>query len=133
RLALGIAITTAAVSDPEPGEHESGGSRDERGAVVGPERERPWSDALLSDGLFDHRDRLLGAAADRQVPADDLPRAAVDDRVQIHPAVLGDPHRGHVQMPKLAGALDPEEPRPTAARLVRAPLDQLALAHHPQH
>ena len=36
-------------------------------------------------------------------------------------------------MPQLAGTRDLEEPRTAPLGLVRAPLDQLALAHHPQH
>jgi hypothetical protein len=40
-----------------------------------------------------------GAAAQAELPADDLAGAAVDDRVQVDPAVLGDPDRGHVEVP----------------------------------
>jgi hypothetical protein len=32
---------------------------------------------------LDHRDRLDSAAAEAELPADDLARAAVDDRVQV--------------------------------------------------
>ena len=93
----------------------------------------PGEDALLGDRLFDDGDRLDGAAAQAQLPADDLPRATVDDRVEIDPAVLGDPDRRHVEMPELAGPLDLEEPWPAAVGLVRATLDQPPFAHHPQH
>jgi hypothetical protein len=89
-------------------------------------------DALLGDRSFDDGDRLGRAAADLEAPADDLARAAVDDRVQVAPAVLGDPDRGHVHVPQLAGPLDPEESAPTAARLRAATLDQPVLAHHAQ-
>ena len=129
----GSRYPASAVSDAEPGEHEPCRSGGERGAVVGPERQLPGPDAVLGDGVLDDGDRLLGAAADGEVPADDLAGAAVDDRVQIAPAVLGDPDRGHVQVPQLAGALDPEEPGPAPARLGPPALDQLALAHHAQH
>ena len=88
----------------------------------------PWEDALLGHGLLDHRDRLLGSAAQGQIPADDLASAVVDDGVQIDPAVLSDQHARHVQVPQLAGTLDFEEPRTPPVRLVGAPLDRLALA-----
>ena len=53
--------------------------------------------------------------------------------VQVAPAVLSDPDRGHVQVPKLPGPGDLEEPGPAAPELCLAALDQLALAHHAQH
>ena len=39
----------------------------------------------------------------------------------------------HVEVPELAGTLDLEDAGTTPARLDRPPLDQLLLAHHPQH
>ena len=44
RLGLRVAVATAAVRDPEPGEDELEGSSGERRAVVGAERERPGPD-----------------------------------------------------------------------------------------
>ena len=130
RLALGVAVAAAAMCHAEAGEHEPGRACCERRAVIGTERERPGPDRLLADGGLDNGDRLLGAAAQRQVPADDLAGAAIDDRVQVHPAVLSDPNRRHVQMPELPGPLDPEEPGPPALGLDDAALDQPPLAHH---
>jgi hypothetical protein len=72
-------------------------------------------------------------AAQLQRPADDLAGAAVDDRVQVHPAVLGDPDARHVEMPELSGTLDLEDAGTAPALLDRSALDQLLLAHHPQH
>ena len=45
----------------------------------------------VGDRLLDERDRLAGAAAELEVPADDLAGAAVDRGHQVAPAVLGDP------------------------------------------
>src|SRR5436190_336081 len=64
------------------------------------------------DGGVDESDRLVGAAAQLEVPAHDLTGATVDRGVQIRPAVLGDPDAGHVEVPELIGPLDPEEARP---------------------
>src|SRR5437667_6894721 len=89
---------------------------------------RTLPDRGLEDG-----DRFLRAAAQVKRPADDLARAAVDDRVQVAPALLGDPDRGHVHVPELPRPLDPEEAGPPAARDRAAALDQALLAHHPQH
>jgi hypothetical protein len=52
---------------------------------------------------------------------------------QVDPAVLGDPDRGHVQMPELIRALDAEEPGPAPTPGRAAALDEPALAHHAQH
>ena len=93
----------------------------------------PGGMRALGGGALDERDRLLGAAAGLEVPADDLARAAVDRGHQVDPAVLGDPDRRHVEMPELIGPLDAEEPRPAAAVERPAALDQPPLAHHAQH
>jgi hypothetical protein len=60
-------------------------------------------------------------------------RAAVDDRVEIDPAVLGDPDRGHVHVPELVGAGDLEVARPPTAALRALGLQELVLAHQPLH
>lgn len=46
-------------------------------------------------------------------------------RHQVAPSVLGDPDRGHVQLPQLAGPLDPEEAGPFAPLGRPTALDQL--------
>ena len=47
--------------------------------------------------------------------------------------MLSDPDACHVELPELAGPLDPEETRPSAALGWAPALDQLLLAHHPEH
>jgi len=133
RLALGVTVAAAAVTNTEPRDHEPRRTSGERRAVIGAQGERPREDGLLEHRSFDNGDRLDRAAAQAELPANDLAGAAVDDRVQIDPAVLGDPDTRHVEMPELAGPLDLEEPGPPALGLARAPLDQVAFAHLAQH
>src|SRR5438445_9940436 len=114
-------------------EDNASGPGSERGAVVGAEGEHRREDALLGDRVLDHRDRLLGATAQADLPARDLPGAAVDDRVQVDPAVLGDPDRGHIHVPQLRGPGDAKDAGTPAARRSGPTLGQLLLAHHPQH
>ena len=109
RLALGVAVAAAAVRDAKPGEHAPEAPGSERRAVVGAEREHSRVDALLGEGRFDDSDCLLGSATELEAPPDDLAGAAVDDRVQIAPAVLGDPDRRHVHVPQPRGPLDAED------------------------
>jgi len=53
--------------------------------------------------------------------------------IRIRPAVLDHPHARQIQLPQLPWPFDPEEAGPLPA-LERSPaLDQLALAHHPEH
>jgi hypothetical protein len=68
------------VADPEPGEDELEGSGGEGGAVVSAERELARLDLPFGCCSLDERDRLLGAAAQLEVPADDLSRVAVETR-----------------------------------------------------
>jgi hypothetical protein len=68
-----------------------------------------------------------------QVPGDDLAGAAVDHRHQIAPAVLGDPDRGHVELPQLPRPLDPEEAGPLPPLRWTPTLDQRPFPHHPEH
>src|SRR3954466_15700359 len=108
RLALGVAVTAAAVRDLlvlQAGSEAAGGVG---AAVVGPERELSWSDAAFERGAVDDRARFGRAAADIQGPAGDLAGAAVDRGVEVGPAVLGDPDAGHVEVPELVGAGDLE-------------------------
>jgi hypothetical protein len=75
-------------------------------------------------------DRFVGAAAELQLPGDDLAGAAVNDRHQVAPSVLDHPDARQVELPQLPRPLDPEEAwsLPTLQRT--AALDQLVLAHH---
>jgi len=72
--------------------------------------------------------RRRGSAA--ELPADDFAGAAVDDRVQIDPAVSAT-QIDVMSNAKLPGPLDHEEPGPPALGLVRAPLDQLGARASP--
>jgi hypothetical protein len=47
--------------------------------------------------------------------------------------VLRDPDARHVELPQLPRPLDPEDAGPLPALERATALDQLALAHHPQH
>src|SRR5712691_2972590 len=131
-LALGVAVAAAAVVDAELGEPAAEAARGEGRAVVRAERQLARFDAVQRDGRFDDGDRFVGAAAQLELPGDDLAGAAVDDRVQVAPAVLGNPDAGHVELPELAGPLDPEEAGPLPPLEWTAALDQLPLPHHPQ-
>jgi hypothetical protein len=133
RLGLGVAVAAAPMRDAEARERLLERAGGERGAVVAAERQAARRDAARRDGALDERDRLAGAAAGLQMPADDLARAAVDRRHQIDPSELGHPDRRHVEMPELIGALDAEEPRPPAPLEPPATLDQPLLAHDAQH
>ena len=132
RLRFGVAVAAAAVADAERADCEPRGAGGEGEAIVGADRERSRRDPLLVDGLLDQGGCLGGAAAQLEAPADDLAGAAVDDRVQVAPAVLGDPDRGHVQVPELSRPFDLEDARTAPTRLEGAELDQLLLTHHPQ-
>jgi hypothetical protein len=127
----GVAVAAAAVDDPEIAEAGAEAAGREGRPVVGAEHELARLDPGQSRGSFDDRDRFVGAAAQLELPADDLTGAAVDDRDQIRPAVLGNPHARHVELPQLPRPLDPEEAGPLAALEQAAPLDQLPLPHHP--
>src|SRR5712691_8566827 len=132
-LALGVAGAAASVPDPKLAEPRSEAAGGEGGAVVAPEGELARFDAVQRDGTFDNSDRLVGAAAQAELPGDDLAGAAVDDRVQVAPAMLGYPDTRHVELPELPRPLDPEEAGPPPALERAAALDQLPLPHHPQH
>jgi hypothetical protein len=97
-----------------------------------PKHELAGLDAVHGGGVFDDGDRVVGAAAQGELPADDLAGAAVDDRVQVRPAVLGDPDARHVELPDLPRPLDAEEAWPLAPLEWAAALDQLAFPHHPR-
>src|SRR3954468_4218694 len=118
--------------DPELAEAGAEAASGEGGAVVGAEHGLARLHPVGGGGAVDDRDRFVGAAAQLEAPADDLAGAAVDDRVQVGPAVLGDPNRGHVELPQLPRPLDPEETRPLPPLKRPVALDQLPLPHHPQ-
>jgi hypothetical protein len=93
-LRLGVAVAAAAVREPELGKLRLEAAGGEGGAVIGAERELARLDPVRGDGAPDDCDRFVGAAAQLELPGDDLAGAAVDDRHQVRPAVLGDPDRG---------------------------------------
>jgi hypothetical protein len=57
-----------------------------------------WSVGVASTIPVGHSQTRRGWVATAELHPDDLPRHAVDDRVQIDPAVLGDPHAHHVHV-----------------------------------
>src|SRR5215207_4951260 len=75
-LALGVAVTAAAVRDPEPGENELERPGGERGSVVGAQRQHARRDRSLGRRELDQGDGFLRAASELEVPADDLAGAA---------------------------------------------------------
>jgi hypothetical protein len=72
-------------------------------------------------------------AAQLQRPAGDLSGAAVDDRVQVDPAVLGGPDLGHIHVPQRIRTGHPEEPRTSPTVAGACWLQQLVGAHDPLH
>ena len=89
RLALGVAVAAAAMGDAEPGEDRA---RGERRAVVGGDRQR-LPNAIAWLVTYRSMTAIASLARQRRLISqpDDLARAAVDDRVEVDPAVLGDP------------------------------------------
>src|SRR6266700_3392322 len=132
-LRLGIAVAAAAMRDPELDRARLEAAGGEGRAVVGAECQLARLDPVQRDRTLDNSDRLVGAAAQAELPGDDLAGAAVDDCVQVAPAMLGYPDARHVDLPQLPRPLDPEEAGPLAPLQWAAALDQLPLPHHPQH
>src|SRR3989442_13127599 len=89
RLALGVAVAAAAMRDPELDQARLEAASGEGRAVVGAERQLAGLDPAQRARTLDNSDRLVGAAAQAELPRDDLAGAAVDDRVQVAPAMLG--------------------------------------------
>ena len=89
RLGFGVAVAAAAVRDAELAEAGAESPAGEGRAVVGAERQLTGLDPALHGRAVDERDRFVGAAAQLEVPADDLAGAAIDRGVQVGPAVLG--------------------------------------------
>src|SRR5262249_58857380 len=111
-LALGVAVAAAAMADPELGEFLLEAAGGEGGAVVAAGRRLARLDRVHERGACDDGDRFVGATPELELPGDDLARAAVDDRVRVAAAALGDPDAGHLEPPELPGALDPKRARP---------------------
>ena len=114
-LRLGVAVAAAAMADAELGEPLPEAAGGERRAIVAAERELAGLDRVGGRRPEDQLLRFDRSAAELQLPGDDLAGAAVDDRHQVGPAVLGHPDRGQVALPQLPGPLDPEEAGPLAA------------------
>jgi hypothetical protein len=131
RLGLGVAVAAAAVGDTTGGQVTAEVAAGELAAVVRPEGQSTRPDTAGEDGGLDAADGLVVAAAQLERPAGDLAGAAVDDGVQVDPAVRRCPHLRHVEMPQLIGPGDPEEPRPAAPLTGSGALQQPVLAHHP--
>ncbi len=129
RLGLGVAVAAAAVGDPACGQVLAEAPRGELRPVVGPERQTPGRDRSREDSALDAGDRLVGAGAHVQGPAGDFPGAAVHGDVQVDPAVRRGPDLGHVQVPQLVGAPDPEVARPAAPVGATGALQQPVGAH----
>jgi hypothetical protein len=88
-VALGVVVGGAAVLDAEPAEGFDVAGRGELRAVVRGEGKSQSARAVgqvFEHGLLQSRESLAGAAAQAQIPADDLAREAVDDADQIRPA-----------------------------------------------
>ena len=94
-----------------------------------------WSSSRSLPGLLQGGERVFGPAARREIPAHDLPRAAVDHADQVRPAHGGPrPDLGHVRLPDLIrlGGFHtdplflPASPQTTGAH------QQPTFSHHPQ-
>ena len=114
-LRLGVAVAAAAMGDLELSKPGAEAARGIGGAVVGAEHKLSGLDPAGDDASLDDRERLLLSAPEVDRPGRDLAGAAVDHGVQVAPAVLGDPDRGHVHVPELVGTLDAEVARPPAS------------------
>jgi len=79
-LRLGVAVAAAPVPDAELGQARLEAAGREGGAVVAPERELALRDCVRRGGACDQLLRFDRAAAQLQLPGDDLAGAAVDDR-----------------------------------------------------
>jgi hypothetical protein len=105
----------------------------ELAAVVAAEGEPAGRDGTGEQPGLDAGDRFFGSGAQVDAPAGDLAGAAVDGDVEIDPAVGCGPDLGHVQVPELVGAGDPEEAWPATAVGVAGALQQPVLAHDSLH
>ena len=102
-------------------------------AVVGAERELVGSIARCASAWSRQAIACLGSGAQVECPGSDLAGAAVDDRVQVRPAVPSDPELGHVHVPELIGTGDLEKPGRCQPAGMAGRLQELVLAHDPLH
>jgi hypothetical protein len=100
-LRLGVAVAASAMADAEPAQRLPEAAGGEGRAVVAAEGELAGLDRVRRGGADDQLFRFDRPAAELELPGDDLARAAVDDRVQVAPAVLGDPDARQVELPQL--------------------------------
>src|SRR5262249_54942985 len=128
---FGVAVAPAAVADAELAEAGSEAAAGESRGVVSAGRQGGGVDPASGGGADEEVDRLLGAGGQLGRPGDDLAGVTVDRRLQVAPAMRGDPDRAEIQVPELIGSLDPEETgtAPPTGRAVS--LQQALLAHHP--
>jgi hypothetical protein len=91
-------------------------------AVVRAERQLAGLDQVHDGGALDERDRLVGATPELELPGDDLAGAAVDDRDQVGPAVVGDPD-WVMSSCQAAGAARPGRSRAASCAATRATTD----------
>jgi hypothetical protein len=106
-VALGMVVSRAPMRDAQPIQRVDIPRRRKLRAVVGRQsqtRSTRTERQNLQHGAVERRQSFFGAAAQTQVPADDLTRATVDDRDQIRPAHTGPrPDLGHVRLPNVIG------------------------------
>ena len=103
------------------------------GAVVGAKRELVGLDRSRLERALEAGDRFGRSGPMVERPGGDLARAAVDDRVQVHPAVLACPELGHIHMPQLFGTGDLEETGSGPPTKVAGRLQESVLVHDPLH
>jgi hypothetical protein len=132
-LRLGVAVAASAMADAEPAQRLPEAAGGEGRAIVAAEGELAGLDRVRRGGADDQLFRFDRPAAELELPGDDLARAAVDDRVQVAPAVLGDPDARQVELPQLPRPFHPEEAGPLPALERAVALDQLPLPQHAQH
>jgi hypothetical protein len=100
-LGLEVAAAAAAATDLELAEPLAEAAGGEAAAVVRASVSSPDRIPYSSPTVVDDGDRFITAAAEFELPAHDLGGAAAEDRVQVTPAVLAYPDRGHVELPEL--------------------------------
>src|SRR5690348_2326832 len=100
-----VMISRAPMGDAEPPKRFQETRGSELRAIVGREGDVRLTAALgqpCQDGLLHGSQRIFGAATVREIPAHDLPRAAVDHAHQVRPAHRWPrPDLGHVRLPDL--------------------------------
>lgn len=133
RLAFGIAVAAAPLRDASGGEVAAEVPRRELRSVVRAERECPWAHGAGEGRVLDDVDGFVVAAAQLDAPPGDLTGAAIDDRMQIDPAVLGGPDLGHVDVPQLVRSPHTEVTGPATTIVPSGWLQEPVRAHHALH